>query len=661
MTKVLIGLVAAAILAAAGFFGFEFYLQHRVAAEVEAAFEQIRATGGKASHGKVSFDLLSRTTTVAEIAAESLAQPPLRVKIASLTVSGGGRPDATRFIADTIEATDIEVEAAIAGPADWRIAAPRIVIKDYSGPAGPPVSSSPVAPYRMALEQFAAVTASSVTAPSLAATLRVPDAAGGAAAGDYTYTNLALRDIKDGRIAAMIVEHAGYAANVQQGGKAERIDGEIADLAARDIDSGAVLAMLDPVRSNDDTYVRAYRQASFGAYTVALPNGTRMRIDGMTVDDVGLRPSKLQLPSLMALIASAQPLGSTRTPAQTRDMLQKMAGIYEGIHVGKAEMRGLAMETPQGPLRLATIRFNLENGKIGEFLLEGLDVRSPQGPVKLERLALRSLDVANLFRLSSQFSNPGQKPSPDQLFGLLQLLDGTEIKGLVTPYKDRTEPVSIDTLNLNWGQYVGPIPSKARLTLKMSGPLDANGPAPVKMLIAAGIRSAALNVDLGTAWTEGTRTLALDPVILELGNVLAASARLSLANVPREVFSTNPQQAVAMAARIEAGPIEITLRDNGGVDLAVAQYARAQNISPEAARDAIIESVKAQSTAMATTNPDAVAITDVLTRFIEAPRGTLTIKLTPKGVVPAIALIAVFKADPLTALAEFQVEASTGR
>ncbi|MGA2286995.1 hypothetical protein [Bradyrhizobium sp.] len=43
MVKVLIGLVAAVILATAGFFGFEFYLQRRVAGEVEAAFEQIRA------------------------------------------------------------------------------------------------------------------------------------------------------------------------------------------------------------------------------------------------------------------------------------------------------------------------------------------------------------------------------------------------------------------------------------------------------------------------------------------------------------------------------------------------------------------------------------------------------------------------------------------
>ena len=58
MVKILIGVVAALVIAAGGLFGFQFYIQHRVAGEVEAAFEQIRATGAKASHGKVSFDLL---------------------------------------------------------------------------------------------------------------------------------------------------------------------------------------------------------------------------------------------------------------------------------------------------------------------------------------------------------------------------------------------------------------------------------------------------------------------------------------------------------------------------------------------------------------------------------------------------------------------------
>ena len=121
MAKILIGLVAAIAVAVAGFFGFGFYMQHRVAGDVEAAFDQIRATGSKASHGKVSFDLWSRTVTIADIASELTAQPPLSVKIASFTASGVSQPDATRFSADTIEASGVEVGATMADQPGWRL------------------------------------------------------------------------------------------------------------------------------------------------------------------------------------------------------------------------------------------------------------------------------------------------------------------------------------------------------------------------------------------------------------------------------------------------------------------------------------------------------------------------------------------------------------
>src|ERR1700733_8727797 len=108
MKKILMGLLAAVVIAVAGFFGFQFYTQHRIAGEIDAAFEQIRAAGGKANHGKVSFDLLNRTVTVTDIAAESAAQPPVSVKIAGVTALGVRQPDAARFSADSIEVTDID-------------------------------------------------------------------------------------------------------------------------------------------------------------------------------------------------------------------------------------------------------------------------------------------------------------------------------------------------------------------------------------------------------------------------------------------------------------------------------------------------------------------------------------------------------------------------
>ena len=112
-----------------------------------------------------------------------------------------------------------------------------------------------------------------------------------------------------------------------------------------------------------------------------------------------------------------------------------MAGLYAAyIRVGKYEMHGLSIgKRRKARSSSATMRFNLEDGKIGEFrhsARASTRVRR-RGRYRIGRFALKSLDLANLLRVSAQFSNPAQKPGPDQLLGLLALLGGVEVKGAI--------------------------------------------------------------------------------------------------------------------------------------------------------------------------------------------------------------------------------------
>ena len=658
MIKTLTGLIAAIVVAVAGFFGFQFYTQHRIANEIDAAFEQIRATGAKASHGPVSFDLKNRTLTIADIVGESTAQPPVSIKIASLTASDVGQPDATRFSADSIEATDVEIGVAVAAAAGpsltYRV--PRITVKDYSGPARLqrlPASSAVIDVYRFALDQFASVTATSITAPSIAGAMKFAAATPGD--GEVAYSGLAMKGIRDGKIASMKADGAVFTVNLQQSGKTEKLSGNLANLITDDIDIGAMAAIFDPQKANDDEYHRAYRQISAGPFILTSGQGMNMRIDGMTIDDVGIKPSQMQLPPLLVMMRSAG--AAPPTPAQARETMEKIAGLYEGIRIGNAEMRGVSVQTQQGPIKLSTMRFNFDGGKIGELAFEGLDARAPTGPVKLARFALKSVDISGLIRMSAQFA--GQKPSPEQALGLLPLIEGAEVKDFTAPYKNAKKPINIDAINLSWGQFVGPIPSKTRLTAKMTSPLVANELGS-QSLLAAGMDTVAIDLDFGAAWTETSGTFVLEPISLELGGLLKATARVSLANVPRGVFSISTTQAAAIAAQIEAGTLELTLRDMGGGDIAVAQYARSQNVSREAARSSLVDSIRASGEKAAAANPDAAGAVEALARFVETPGQTLTIKLTPLGKVPALQLMQLLQTDPFVALAQFKIEASTG-
>ena len=657
MVKILMGLAAVVVIAVGGFFGFEYYTQYRIATEFVASLEQIRALGGMARHGKVSFDLKSRTVTIDDIATESATQPPLRLKIASIVASGVGQPDPGRFSAETIEASGMEIASSIAGPTDGNVTykIPRLILKDYSGPTRvqyPPASASIIDAYRSVLQQFAAISAASIEAPSVTGTINL----GPAMSGEFAYSGTALRDIKAGKIAALQVERASFTVNTQNAGKSDKMTGEIANLASRDFDAAALAAILDPQKANEDRYIRAYGKTTAGPYTVTSAQGLRMRIDAMTVDDVAVRPSKLQLPALLAMIQAA---GTTQpSPTQTRELIERAAAIYEGMRVGTAEMRGLSAETPQGPFKLQAIRFNLEDGKIGEFAFEGLDTGTPKGPVKLGRFALKSLDIANFMRVSAQFANPAQAPAPELIAGLFPLIQGVEVKGVTAPFKNTGKFVNLDSFDVNWGNFVGPIPSKVRVTAKITAPVDASDPS-MRQLVAAGIDPLWADGDIGAEWTEATRSFVVDAAKLNIGSLFQASARITLDNVPRQAFSASAAQAIGAAAQIEAGAIYLSVRDMGSVDLGVLQYARSQNVSREAARKAIVESIMASSEDMAAANPDAVSAVQTLARFVESPGQTLAITLTPRGKVPALQLFQMLKTDPLAAVAQFRIEAST--
>ncbi|MBR1128922.1 hypothetical protein [Bradyrhizobium iriomotense] len=656
MKRILIGLIVAAVLAAGGWFGFNFYAQHRAAAEVEAAFEQIRKQGGKASHGKVAFELASRTLTVEDIVVTPGGESQAQIKIAGIKGTGVRLVDENRFSADSIDLAGLELALGEIGPAkvkgSYRV--PQLTMRDYAGPLhapNVPAGGSPIEMYRYALEQYASVTASSVAIPTL--TFAFDGGSAGAGSGEFSYSGLAIQNLKQGRIGAMKADRANFTINVQQAPRADKLTGELSTIAINDIDVTALTAALDPQKAGDDSYHRIYGQISTGPYVATSTLGIRMQVDGISIDEIALQPSKFRIADVLAALPASD-RSSLPTPAQSREMMEKLAGLYEGIRVGRIEIGGLSMTTPQGSPKLKAIRYQQ-----GEFALEGLDAPTPQGQLKMDRFALKSFSVANLLRWAAGLTNPGQAPSPDQMLGLFRVLEGAEIKGVVSPYKTTRQLVTIDTISLNWGQLVGSIPSKANLVVKMVTPTDPANPAQ-RPLIMAGVDKLAIDLDLGAAWTESSGAFALAPATIDLGNLARAQARFALANVPRGLFTTDPVQAMSQAEQIETGAIELSLRDSGVVDLVVAQFSRMQNLSRDAARSAIVEMIRAQGEKIAASNLDARVAVDALAGFVETSGQTLTIKLTPLGKVPVVQLMDALNHEPIVALAQFRIEASTG-
>ena len=661
MKKILFGLLAAIVIAVGGFFGLQFYVEQKIAGNIDAAFDQIRKDGGKASHGRLDFDLWTHTLTIADIKAETVAQPPMMVKIAKITATGLVQPDAAHVSAASVEAGDIQVGARMIAGSDWQATykLPGITVKDYSGPATikqPPALSSVVDMYQFVSGVFKDITASSITVPSATFTVN----SGAAIAAEGTYSGLAMLDIKEGKIATMKSDELAFATTTQAAGKTEKVTGKVANFVINDFDGTAAATTLDPSKADDDSYHRVYGHLSIGSYDVTAGPGVRTHIGEMVADDIAVKPSRVRFAEMLSTMP--QP-GAVPSPSEAREMMEKVARIYEGIRIGSAAINEISVNAPQGQsqqnvARLSALRLNLEDGK-GEFAVEGLDANSPGGPVRIQRFALKAFDISNFMRAVALFANPAQRPPPEQWLRLLQALGGIEVKGVVAPYKNSKQTINIDAVNLSWGQFVGSIPTKAHLDAKLAGPVDPTNPA-FQALAVAGINRQALDLDISANWDEASGSFVLDAPAFELSSMLKASLRTSLAHIPRGVFTLDPQQASTMAEQIEAGPLELTLRDLGAVDLIVAQYARTKDLSREAARSAIADEIRANSEKAASANPDAPAAIEALIRFVETPHQTLVIKLTPLGKVQGSQLMQLLNNDPLLALSQFRIEASTG-
>jgi hypothetical protein len=156
---------------------------------------------------------------------------------------------------------------------------------------------------------------------------------------EYAYSNIELRDVRNGRVAQITADGASLKGGLTAA--LGRLSGELGKMSIADFDAAPFLAILDPAQAKDTGYQVAYRQLSVGPYNVRFGSGPSMRIDSLTAENIGLRPSKLSLDDFLFL-GEVTRSGIPPSPAQVQMLLHKVAGLYEGIHLGKSRCRASA-------------------------------------------------------------------------------------------------------------------------------------------------------------------------------------------------------------------------------------------------------------------------------------------------------------------------------
>jgi hypothetical protein len=666
MRKVVTGVLAILIAGTGGYFGARGWAQQWVEQEVETSLAAMRVPGGNVTHGPVEIELVRRRFSLVNVVAGTPGESKASLRIGHVTATGIGQPSAGRISAAQLEIDDLEIDGTIAVGAGLHVTyrIPRLEFADYSGPTAvlyPADAASPIEAIRAVLQQFAAIKASSLTIPAATVSLAAKDLP--LSAVEYGYSGIVARNIGEGRIGSTTVDRMVAAVNAVGPNGPGGFTAELNGMQTLDFDSGPILAVLS--RSADDRYQRVYRQITAGPYAVTFngPQGpVRMLIDGIGAEDVALKPSKFPLAEMISLFSSLPRAGEPMDPQRALAVLDTMAGAYDGIRMGSFEMRGMkvAVPAPQEPVSIRAVRMaGFENGRLTELSLEGLDAQTPSHePVKIGRFALRGLGFSELIRSVARSAAPGQPPSPDQLMSLLRALEGIEIQGLIVPYQNTGRQVEIETARISWGEFVGAFPTQVRAAFHISGPITNGDAGPFNQLSATGMTTATVDLDAGARWTEASRLATLSPFSAKLANFGSIEVNATLGNIPASAFTLDTVTFMAATAAVEAGPVEIVVHDLGGLDLKVAEVARQQNLSPDAARRMLVETATQPWAALVPSSADLAGLADAVAHFMEAPGGRLSVSITPKGRVLLLPLFVRAKGDPATILAQFRIQSN---
>jgi len=628
MRRILISIVLVALLAAGAYYGVSKWVQARAEQEVDAAFANMRAAGLTAAHGGVGFDLLRRTLSVNDVVIES---------------------------------------------SKWsmNVRAPKVELIGLSMPQAPAPQANKTGDVAEARAALAALEADAIVVPraDIALQTALPGAAGKPAHTvdiSYAISGIMLRGVHDRRVANFSIERTGFKAS-SSAPEVGNFSGELTKWTTSDVDLDTLLATFDPAERNQSgPFRRVYGPISAGPATFEFEQGVRVTIDGFAGDAFEVQPGKYNLAAFLEMMQAAQAAGGTPSPAQLRDFADRLAGFYEGLRMGRMEARGINFAGPQGVTgKIEAVRFsNFDGGRLGEMSVENLDVRRPQQePVVMARFTLTGLNAANSARIGGALAEQG-RVGRELSARPLPVFDGFAVSGLRVPMAGVRDPVLIDTYEFSWSDFLGPVPTHAATKLKLTAPLVSQDAELSRMFAAAGATSISGDFDLGAGWTEASKTLSLAPIALDLKDWFSVHAAVSLGNVPRDAFTIDPNYAAKMQILMlgmEAGPVEFTLRDAGGLDRAIAVVANEGNISPAQARAELLDGFK-QSTADAlATHPELAPVLDAVTNFLQAPKGTLSVKIVPKGHVPMALLALAMRVDPLTALNSFTIEATTTR
>lgn len=671
MRKLLVALLLVAALAVGGYFGVTAYAQNEAERQVTALFGNLEAGGLKASRGPVRFDLFARTLDLADITLAA-ADGSGTTSIGRITARGFSPPANGRIKVARIEIADV----AFNGPSPFYAGVttgygiPQIVIEDYEGPESVVASSSE--PAQLLLSFLESASATAISAPSVLITTE-------AKLGDNTistrfgYGAARLSGIAGGRIADVQIGPSTFSYKEPGAKPGNAVDGEIGRTTIKGMDIGAMIALGDPRRRAAETSFRTlYESIEGDDYKASFDNGFTQQWRKITFGKIAVRPAALpidQISTSFQRLEEAEAKGERTSPAEVANLLDALAGLYGGIEFGGIVIDDMRLQQPgKMDTTLKALRVgDMAGGRFSLITLEGLSGKATDGKtLKLDRFALTGLNPGEMMQLTAEAASaPAALNTPQNALGAFRLMEGMEFAGLEMG-ADSTpgETMKVDSFQLSWGDYAGPMPQKIASSLRMSGPTAqfAEDQQAFAALADLGIKQLNLNFTGAIDFDEARKTMVATPFVA-IGDAFSMSGRLALAGIDGSFYlAKDDAEALQNLLAVKFEGLEITLTDAGIYQMKLKRMAEDQGATPEATQEMVVGFAQIFAEQATSEHPELEPVSKAILDFLGGPKGTLTLKITPKGELPLATLLQATRGgDAEAALDLVNIEATTSR
>jgi len=388
-----------------------------------------------------------------------------------------------------------------------------------------------------------------------------------------------------------------------------------------------------------------------------ISKDTTVRVADLFLENISFAPAANLVGQFAAVVDA---ISHANTPAMsTQEIMAKVAEGVGGIQIDKLEMREVSVDKETNTLRLNVVNLSkLKNGKFSDLILEGLSLAPPDPAVHANRVILTGFDVVGLLRKLAQSDTIAQSSTTRRVGEFLTVLGGIEVEDLTFPDERAGQrpgrQVRIESIQATWGQFVGWVPTTIHLVAQGTIPIAPSDQGPLKSLHEAGQNSYSFIVEISGRWTASSQTFVVAPVVVEIANLFSVSAILAIDNVSSGIFLNNATDFSAAADILEAGTMELSIHDSGGVDLLIGQIAKDRNVSIDAVRKEIVENM--HNRLQSEGNTDLLRFAGPFSEFIGTPGATVKIILTPKGRVPILRAVESLKTKPDGLLSQFNIE-----